>query len=182
MKILLAIFSLLVFVGTASADSVWTYTGNTMTGCNCSLDGSVTLDSSGNATAWDFTDGTHDLTNFNSTGHILDTTSSNNPGAPAFTTWEVAITTSPAGLGDISQGVFLLSVFSGSAFEATDESFVNNAMFGFLEGNHGIWNQGIVATPEPATGLLVAGGLLCAGLVRRKRKKPLDSATWDKLA
>jgi len=172
MKILLAIFSLLVFVSTASADSVWTYTVNTMTGCNCALDGSVTLDSSGNATAWDFTDGTHDLTQLTSTGFIHH---SPQTGSNPFQTWTVAL----------DNGAFeLFSQFTGSAFEATDLSFndATQGQFGFLQGDHGVWTPGVVATPEPATGLLVAGGLLLAGIFRRKRRKPLDSATWDRLA
>lgn len=172
MKILLAIFSLLVFVGTASADSVWTYTGNTMTGCNCALDGTVTLDSSGDATAWDFTDGTHELTQLTSTGFVHHGPQT---GANPFQTWTVLI----------DDGAFeFFSQFTGSAFEATDLSFNDAAQnkFGFLEGDHGVWAQGAVVTPEPATGLLVASGLLFGGLMRRKRRKPLDSATWDKLA
>jgi hypothetical protein len=173
MKILLAIFSVLVFVGTASADSVWTYTGSTMTGCNCALDGSVTLDSSGNATAWDFTDGTHELTQLTSTGFVHH---SPQTGANPFQTWTVSI--------DNGASLFF-SQFTGSAFEATDLSFddVAGTKFGFLQGNHGVWTpSSTVASPEPATGLLLAGGLLCVGLMRRKRRKPLDSATWDKLA
>jgi PEP-CTERM motif len=173
MKILLAIFSLLLFVGTASADSIWTYAGNTMTGCNCALDGIVTLDSSGNATAWDFTDGTHVLTQLTSTGFINH---SPQTGANPFQTWTVSI----------DNGAFLFfSQFVGSAGEATDLSFddVAQSEFGFLQGNHGIWTPSLtVATPEPATGLLLAGGLLCVGLMRRKSRKRLDSATWDKLA
>lgn len=172
MKILLAIFSLLLFVGTASADSVWIYTGNTMAGCNCALDGTVTLDSSGNATAWDFTDGTHELTQITSTGFIHH---SPQTGVDPFQTWTVSL----------DNGAFLLfSQFTGSAFEATDLSFNDAAQsqFGFLQGDHGVWTAGVIATPEPATGLLVAGGLLLAGLMRRKRKRPLDTATWDKLA
>jgi hypothetical protein len=172
MKILLAIFSLLVFVGTASADSVWTYTGNTMTGCNCALDGTVTLDSSGNATAWDFTDGTHDLTQATSTGFIHH---SPQTGADPFMMWTVSL----------DNGAFsFFSQFTGSASEATDSSFneTSQTLFGFLQGNRGVWAAETVATPEPATGLLVASGLLFVSLMRRRRRNPLDSATWDKLA
>ncbi len=172
MKILLAIFCLLVFVGTASADSVWIYTGNTMTGCNCALDGSVTLDSSGNATEWDFTDGTHELTQGNSNGFVHH---SPQTGANPFQQWTLSLD---------NGGFQFFSQFTGSAFEATDLSFNDFAMtkFGFLQGDHGLWTPGVIATPEPATGLLIAGGLLFAGLMRRKHKKPLDSATWDSLA
>ena len=172
MKILLAIFSLLVFVGTASADSVWTYTGNTMTGCNCALDGSVTLDSSGNATAWDFTDGTHSLTNAQQFRAIHPPGTDPNQFFP--TAWFVDLS---------GVGLFIFSQFDGTAFEATDDSFVSGP--GFRLPRRAIQASGLprmVATPEPATGLLVAGGLLFVGIMRRKRRKPLDSATWDKLA
>ena len=172
MKILLAIFSLLVFVGTASADSVWTYTGNTMTGCNCALDGTVTLDSSGDATAWDFTDGSHELTQLTSSGFIHHSPLT---GSDLFQTWTIFL----------DNGAFtLFSQFTGSAFEATD-SMLNDSTqgkFGFIQGDHGVWAPGVVATPEPATGLLLASGLLFVSLTRRKRRKPLNSATWDKLA
>lgn len=172
MKILLAIFSLLLFVGTASADSVWTYTGNSMTGCNCAIDGSVTLDSSGNATAWDFTDGTHELTQLTSSGFINH---SPQTGGDPFQTWTVSLN---------NGALQFFSQFAGSVSEATDLSFDNSTQseFGFLQGNHGVWAQGTIVTPEPATGLLVASGLLLASLMRRKRRKPLESATWDKLA
>jgi hypothetical protein len=167
MKILLAIFSLLVFVGTASADSVWTYAGNTMTGCNCALDGSVTVDSSGNPTAWDFTDGTHSLTQANSAGAI------NLPGTEFFpTAWFVDLS---------GVGLFIHSQFDGSAFESND-SFSGPGFAEGEQGNPGVWTSRVVGTPEPATGLLVAGGLLFVGIMRRKRRKPLDSETWDKLA
>jgi hypothetical protein len=170
MKILLAIFSLLLFVGTASADSVWTYTGNKMTGCNCALDGTVTLDSSGNATAWDFIDGTHELTNLNSTGHVLSTNLFN---LGTFFTWSVDLS---------GNGVEFSSLYFGSAHEATDSVLVNGQLFGLLEGNRGVWSPAVVATPEPATALFVGSGLLLLGLWRRNRRKPLDSDTWDKLA
>ena len=138
-----------------------------MTGCNCALDGSVTVDSSGNPTAWDFTDGTHALTQANSAGAI------NLPGTEFFpTAWFVNLS---------GVGLFIHSQFDGSAFESND-SFIGPGFSEGEQGNPGVWTSKIVATPEPATGLLVAGGLLFAGVMRRKRRKPLDSATWDKLA
>jgi hypothetical protein len=68
----------------ASADSIWTYSGNTQAGstaapvspgfdspCDCPLTGSVTLDAAGNVVAWDFTGGILTLTNLNSTGQFM---------------------------------------------------------------------------------------------------------------
>src|ERR1700676_1319135 len=69
MKLVLGILLGLMVASTASADTTWDHTGNTMKGfvfsqqsfsaanCNCALDGSVTLDAGGNAVAWSFTDG-----------------------------------------------------------------------------------------------------------------------------
>jgi hypothetical protein len=170
MKILLAIFSLLVFVGTASADSFWTYTGKAMTGCNCSLDGTVKLDSLGNATSWDFTDGTHSLTDANSSGAIHPPGTDPNQFFP--TAWFVDLS---------GVGLFIHSQFDGSAFESND-SFSGPGFAEAEQGNPGVWTSKMVTTPEPATGLLVASGLLFVGIMRRKRRKYLDSATWDKLA
>jgi hypothetical protein len=118
MKAVLGIVLGLMLVGTASADSVWSDAGNTMNGCNCAMDGSVTL------------------------------------------------------------GVY------GSAFEATDSSGINaginSGLFGYLEENRGRWTAS-VAVDEPATGLLVAVALACAGLLRRGKKKPKDTTVWENL-
>jgi hypothetical protein len=141
-----------------------------MTGCNCALDGSVTLDSSGNATAWDFTDGTHSLTQADSAGAIHPPGTDPNQFSP--TAWFVDLS---------GVGLFIHSQFDGSAFESND-SFSGPGFAEGEQGNPGVWTSKVVATPEPATGLLVAGGLLFADIMRRKRRKPLDSATWDKLA
>jgi hypothetical protein len=78
-------------------------------------------------------------------------------------------------------GLFIHSQFDGSVFESND-SFSGPGFAEGEQGNPGVWTSKMVATPEPATGLLVAGGLLFAGIMRRKRRKRLDSATWDKLA
>lgn len=51
MKTMLGMLLTWMFAGTAAADSLWTYTGNTMTGCHCALDDSLTLDSTGSAIA-----------------------------------------------------------------------------------------------------------------------------------
>jgi hypothetical protein len=159
MKSMLFVIFALTLAGTASADSVWTYAGNTMTGCNCSLDGSVTLNATGQAIDWDFTDGTHELTQANSSGQVLSTDLFH---LGTFFTWFVSLTD--------NNGISFLSEFDGSAFEATDASSVNGSLFGFLQGNRGLWTPA-VATAEPATGLLLTFGLAFGALMRRRSVK-----------
>lgn len=180
MKFVLGIVLGLMVVGTASADTTWVYTGNTMNGfvfsqqdfnganCNCALDATVTLNVSGNAVAWDFTDGTHTLTNLNSTGTIDPFEQSSTP----FATWFVSLS---------GGGTQFFSQFFGSAGEATDFSSVNGVGFGYEEGNHGTWALGPVGAAEPATGLLVGLGLAVVGLMRRRKKKPFENTVWENL-
>jgi hypothetical protein len=180
MKFVLGILLGLMVVGTASADTTWVYTGNTMNGfvfsqqdfsganCSCALDATVTLNASGNAVAWDFTDGTHTLTNLNSTGTIDPFEQSATP----FATWFVSLSGS---------GTQFFSQFFGSAGEATDFSSVNGMGFGYEEGNHGTWSMGPVGAAEPATGLLVGLGLAVVGLTRRRKKKPFENTVWENL-
>ena len=162
----------LLFCSVASADSVWTYTGNTTSGasnvptsnpCNCAIDGTVTLDDAGNAIAWNFTDGTHTLTQLNSTGTIdsdLIGTGS------TFFTWSVKLQT-----GD---GVSLFSDFIGSTFEATDSVVAGGSLFMFEEGNHGLWTEQTIATPEPGTAVLLAIGLAMFGVTVVAARKSLS--------
>lgn len=159
----------------AEADSVWTYTGNSQGGalsdpnpCNCALTGSVTFDSSWNVLSYDFTDGTHELTQADSTGVI-------NPffmtGTIPFAEWHVALD---------GGGVRFLTENFGSVGEATDSVLVDTDLFLLEEGNRGVWS-GPVSTAEPATGLLVGLGLAVVGLMRRRRKKLVDPVVWEKL-
>lgn len=164
MKTLIVAALLLVSAGAARSDNVWTYTGSVMAGCHCSLSGSVTLDSANQPVSYDFTDGTHELTNLNSLGKF-ETTLLGNP-LPLFHTWEFQLTTSPV-YGDTSKGITFISYFYGSYFEATDLSFVNGASFGYLEGDKGTWSDP-VGTPEPGSLLLMGLGL---GLCMAGRKK-----------
>lgn len=178
MKFFLGLILGLFVVTTASADSVWTYTGNTMNGfvnssqsfsepdCNCALDGTVTLSSALNPVLWTFTDGTHTLTQANSTALIDPFEQSSIP----FQTWLVHIA---------GGGVEFWSQFTGSNGEATDFSAVNGSLLGYEEGNHGTWTASVAAT-EPATALLVGVGLAAVGLMRRK-KKTLDTSGWENL-
>ena len=47
----------------------------------------------------------------------------------------------------------------------------------FTAGSHTL----TVPAAEPATGLFVGLGLAVFGLMRRRRKKPLENAVWEKL-
>jgi hypothetical protein len=163
MKIVLGTLLALMFAVTASADSVWTYAGNSVSGasnvptvnpCGCAIDGTVTLDATGNAISWNFTDGTHTLTQANSSGSISSSLISN---GTFFSTWSILLET-----GD---GISLFSGFIGSTFEATDSVVAGNSLFMFEEGNHGVWTEVVATpTPEPATGLLIAVSLAILGL------------------
>jgi hypothetical protein len=180
MKVVLGILLGLMGAGTASADSTWVYTGNTMNGfvfseqsfdganCNCALDGAVTLDASGNAVSWNFTDGTHTLTNLNSSGTIDPFERSSTP----FATWFVSLS---------GGGTQFFSQFVGSGSEATDFSVVNGVGFGYEEGNRGSWSMSPVGAAEPATGLFVGLGLAVFGLMRRRKKKLFENTVWEKL-
>lgn len=170
MKIILGTLLAFIFATIASADSVWTYTGNSVSGasndpivnpCHCAIDGTVTLDATGNAISWNFTDGTHTLTQANSSGSIE---SSIFPNGTFFSTWSILLET-----GD---GVSLFSNFFGSPFEATDNVAVGNSLFMFEEGNRGVWTEVGVSTPEPSTGLLIAFGLALLGLTVMGGKRP----------
>jgi hypothetical protein len=179
-KVVLGVMVGLVVVGSAAADTVYTYTGNTMNGfvfsnqnfsepnCNCSLSGTVDLNSAMVAVSWSFTDGTHTLTNLNSSGTINPFDGSSTP----FATWSVSLT---------GGGIQFFSQNYGSHDEATDFSSVNGNLFGYEEGNPGKWTTGLVATTEPATGLLLGLGLAVAGLMRRRRKKTVDATVWESL-
>src|ERR1700682_5013269 len=115
MKTLLVASALLLFAGVSQADSVWTYAGNNVSGatnlgplpvvgpnpCQCALSGTVTLDSLGQAVGWDFTDGTHTLTNLNSVGAFSTSYGIPGPGTPFFT-WLVLLQ---------GQGVTMLTEF-----------------------------------------------------------------------
>lgn len=49
-----------------------------------------------------------------------------------------------------------------------------------LQSKKGLWSDLEIAT-EPATGILVALGLMCAGLLRPRKKRPKDPTVWENL-
>jgi hypothetical protein len=166
----LALFVVMLFIPVvASADTVWTYTGNSFsdphTGigpnpCLCALDGSVTLDAAGTPVAWSFTDGTHTLTNLNSSGLINDNVSGS--GSLPFSTWNIQL---------MDGGVMVQSNFDGSILFAHDNVAVNNMVFLEEQGNPGTWS-----TPEPSSlGLLAIGLALGLTMLRKKTSCPVFS-------
>ncbi len=194
MKALLFTLALALFACTASADTVWTYTGNTFNygkfwfnpgpgktlppdqlgpnPCNCALDGSLTLNSTFQATAWNFTDGINVWNNSNSTG-LLSTFNDiggptfdvgRNPSSP-FRLWFIDLTN--------TSGVTMLTKFTtGSMLDAAD-TVATDGLTVFADP--GTW-----VTPEPSTFALVGLGL--AGLLARKRRRPEIVADWEPLA
>jgi hypothetical protein len=184
MKTLFTTLALALLAATASADSVWTYSGNATSGasnvnplgqplnpnpCACALDGSVTLDGN-SATAWNFAVDGLTLTNLNSTGSINDDLNGANPNQP-FYTWRITL--------NGPNGSFIGSYFDGSTYEATDGAFVPGTGGMYEEGNKGTWTDA-VSTAEPGTLALLSFGL--AALTLKRRRKPADYPVWEPLA
>jgi hypothetical protein len=158
MKLALAILALTLLAGTASADSVWTYAGNSNhvggapsaalyppNPCGCALSGSFTLDGSGNVLAYSFTDGAITLNQSDSTMQLND-------WLGTLGAWSLRITDAT---GDV-----LGSLYYGSVGEATDYGTGGLS----LEGNRGIWSDPM-STPEPATFALLSFGLALISLI-----------------
>lgn len=176
MKTLLIAALLLASTCAARADSIWNYQGNLMSGCNCALSGTVTLDSNNLATSWDFTDGKHDLNSTNSVAHIWAAFRYDiwNP-PPAFTgqpfaSWLISIATPQGGTfhSEFDPNGPLPGDQIGSdvnGLEAWDSASFPN-LFGIEVGNRGTWTDP-VSTPEPST-----LGLLMFGLIGLSRLRP----------
>jgi hypothetical protein len=171
-KTLLATLALALLAATASADTLWTYQGNSVgeqgplfappNPCACALSGSLTLDASGQPIAWNFTDGT---TTLNQTDSAISFTANYTP--TLFGEWFMSLTG--------ADGIFLLTEYYGSQYEATDGG--SGSLY--VQGNHGTWSDP-VSTPEPGTFALVGFGLLA--LVSRGRKRNKVSSVWEPLA
>jgi hypothetical protein len=171
----------LFFAGAASADSVWTYSGNstnkysqnpfaapTANPCGCALQASITFDSANQFEAWSFTAGNLTLTNLNST--LSGFLGPEQPGWGLPSYWYLDAT----GLG----GQTIITKWGGSIDEALDQG--GNLSVG---SNPGFWTDP-VATPEPSTLLMLGAGLL--GLLARQRMAAKRSrnpeAVWEPLA
>lgn len=135
----------LLCCGTAKADTIYTYAGQSMDGqlldagqspepsCNCSLNG--TVDFAGTtAVAWNFTDGLETLTQLNSKATFL--TPPTNQG------WEVWL------VGQ--NGDIFASMNDGAAGEESDAIYTAGAWTGYEESHPGVWS-----TPEPANWILL---------------------------
>jgi hypothetical protein len=169
MKVLLSVLAL-ALAGTASADTLWTYTGNDMNGnglgnlgppfssklapdCHCALTGTFTLDTTltdlnNTPLSWSFTDGTHTLNQSNSVADF--------DAAQPFG-WFLSIT---------SLTVEFSSLFYGSATETTDSVLVDGKLWAIAESNHGFLTETSVpplgtTVPEPGTGTLL-GIAICS--------------------
>lgn len=176
MKLILGACLGLLLAATASADSVWSYTGNSVNlykmnpfaaqppanPCACALNGTVLLTNAWTPTAWSFTAGNETFTNLNSTLNAYL-----GPVDPDPTyMWSFFFTG--------NDGAYMVTKFSGSFNDALDQGG------GMSVGSHpGVWTE-IVATPEPETGLLLAIGV--ALLAFKRRRKPADRTVWETLA
>jgi hypothetical protein len=166
MKLALGILALALLAGTASADSTWTYTGNTISyawgtnpgpigvnPCGCALDGFVTLDASGAVTGYSFTAGNDTLTQSNSTGLL---------GNDVFYVFDPADNYFRWGFDLVGQGVEMFSSFDGSYSDSGDYSSGGLNVY----ADPGKWTDP-VSTPEPGTIALVGLGLAVLALLRR---------------
>lgn len=177
MKALIATLAFALLAGTAKADQVWTYQGNSVgdpitliygnNPCGCALSGTIDVTTG----AYSFTDGTHTLTDVNSSG-IIQAPSRSTPSGNVWY-WLVKVS---------SPNWEIWTQSYGSPFEETDHSFPLNGGSGLglmVQGNEGTWTE-TVTTPEPGTLALLGAGLLA--LVVRGRKRAKVFSVWEPLA
>lgn len=172
MKALLATLALALLATVASADSVWTYTGNASSDsavsdpnpCHCALSGTVVFDAAWNLISFDFTDGTHELASaLGATGFFQPWLYNPAPGQQGFNpfvewTW---------GIGDGTYGFGSRNY--GSQYESSDWANGPSGQYLYVQGNQGTWVDPPNSTPEPATALLVMLSLPLLALRRRNR-------------
>jgi len=168
MKVVLGIVTGLMLVGTASADSVWNGVGKAAKRNHASAHGSLASGAHRSSPIWEFTSGPPPLSSL----HSLASQNGLRPfwvaavNAPLFRLW----ITGPEGTSGGN------SKLDGSDFEGQEHSDGP----GLLQSQKGLWSDLEIAA-EPATGLLVALGLVCAGLMRPKKKRSKDPTVWENL-
>jgi hypothetical protein len=177
MKFALSILVFALLAGTANADQVWNYAGNSVSAnpqspntCGCELDATIDFASTPvlgqpfTVLSYSFTDGAFTATQANSTLRIdpfgfAQTT--------LFRTWSIAVYALDGSLDFWSQNY-------DRGYETTDIG-IGGLM---VQGNMGTWSDP-VSTPEPSTMALVIAGLAAVTL---RRKKRVDASVWEPLA
>lgn len=184
---LLSLVLFVGFVGTASADSVYTYTGNAFNFFNgyacppeCNISGSFTLDNplaaNLNLTAvspgsFSFADGTNTWASTNTLVLSDILVSTNSSGS--IIGWVLGI----YNFGSAGIPVLLTenngNLACGAGCTAMDESFfgAGNPAYAAVINNPGAWS--VVGTPEPASLFLLSTGLLSAFWMKRRRQARL---------
>jgi hypothetical protein len=163
MKALLATLALALLAGTASADTLMNYKGNSVSDpqvnfpnpCGCAMDISLRFDDTGLLTAWNFSAGGLSVDQTDSTigtVHLsdFDTLFGGNP-----INWNFNV---------VGANVDFFSNFYGSQFEETDSVGLNGQSFQLVQGNMGVWTE--TQVPEPGTLALLLLPVL--GLLRRR--------------
>jgi hypothetical protein len=172
MKFVLGTVTGLMLVGIASGDSVWNSAGKTPRCCQLTLKGSSALGTRRSHAVSEFAGGPPALTGLNSVA------SQNGPrpfwvapnNTPLFRLWIADADATPGGNSNA------LAPFDSSDFES-QESGVGPVL---QQSKKGLWSDLEIAT-EPATGILVALGLMCAGLLRPRKRRLKDSTVWENL-
>lgn len=171
MKVKLAVvFAALLFAGTAHADSTWvyTYTGNELNGCQCSIDGSFTtagpISSSGiepiSVLSYSFSVAGFTFDPSDSTGGISVSTDASGNIAD----WFVSL--------DAGNYVNLITEFTGSQDNAIDVYGYGSGPFDedYREADPGSWTAADPQPmPEPSSLLLSALGLAALIGISRRR-------------
>jgi hypothetical protein len=172
MKFVLGTVTGLMLVGIASGDSVWNSAGKAPRCCQLMYKGSSALGARRSHAVWEFAGGAPALTGLNSVAsqnglRPFWTAASN---TPLFRLW---IADTGATSGGNSNTLAQLDSSDFDNHEPGDGPVLQ-------QSKKGLWSDLEIAT-EPATGILVALGLMCAGLLRPKKKRPKDPTIWENL-